>query len=113
MTRFYGAVGFATSTETSPGVWEDVISERNYYGDVIRNARTLQEDSESVNDDLNVQNSISIVADPYANEKFFAVRYVGWLGTLWEVPTIEAQSPRLILRLGGVYNGPVAAPAGP
>ena len=111
--RFYGPVGFATSTETSPGVHEDVITERNYYGDVIRNARTLQESVETVNDELDVQNSISIVADPYANEQFFAVRYVGWLGTLWEVPTIEVQSPRLILRLGGVYNGPVGTPATP
>lgn len=113
MNRFYGAVGFATSTETSPGVWEDVISERNYYGSVIRNSRRLQESNESVNDNLAVENSISIVADPYASEQFFAVRYVRWLGTLWEVPTIEVQSPRLILRLGGVYNGPTPAPSSP
>ena len=113
MTRFYGAVGFATSTEISPGVWDDVITERNYYGDVITTSRRLQADDDSVNDDLVSGNSISIVADPYASEQFFAVRYVRWAGTLWEVPTVEARSPRLILRLGGVYNGPVAAPAGP
>lgn len=109
MTRFYGAVGFATPTEMSPGVWDDVIVERSYYGDVIRNSRRLQV-GEDVNDDLTVENSISIVADPYANEQFFAVRYVRWAGTLWEVPTVEVQSPRLILRLGGVYNGPTPAP---
>lgn len=113
MTRFYGAVGFATSTEITPGRWEDVISERNYYGDVIRNSRRLQESSETVNDELTVENSISIVADPYASEQFLAVRYVRWLGTLWEVPTVEVQSPRLTLRLGGVYNGPVGTPDTP
>lgn len=113
MTRFSGAVGFATPTETSPGVWEDIIVERSYFGDVIRTASRLQADDDSVNDDLVADNSISIVADPYASEQFFAVRYVRWAGALWEVPSVEVRSPRLILRLGGVYNGPVAAPDSP
>jgi hypothetical protein len=60
----------------------------------------------SVNNDLTVSNSISIIADAYANEHFFAIRYVDWAGALWTVSEIEIQSPRLILRLGGVYNGP-------
>ena len=113
MTRFLGAVGFATPTEVSPGRWEDVVVERTYSGDVTRNSRRLQENNDLVNDDLNVENSISIVADPYASEQFVAIRYVRWLGTLWEVPTIEVMSPRLILRLGGVYNGPVGTPVAP
>lgn len=113
MTRFSGAVGFATSTEVRPGVWEDTIVERSYFGDVIRTSRRLQADDDSVNDDIASENSISIVADPYASEQFFAVRYVRWAGTLWEVPSVEARSPRLILRLGGVYNGPTPAPDGP
>lgn len=76
-------------------------------GDILRNTRRLQS-GESVNDDLSVGNSISIVADAYANEHFFAMRYVQWAGTLWKVSDVEVQSPRLILRLGGVYNGPTA-----
>jgi hypothetical protein len=113
MTRFYGAVGFATSTEVRPGIWEDAITERSYFGEVIRNSRRLQASDESVNDDLTVENSISIVADAYASEHFFAVRFVRWSGAVWEVPTVEVHSPRLTLRLGGVYNGPVAPPADP
>jgi hypothetical protein len=105
MTRFYGRIGYGESVEQSPGVWVDSITERLYFGDVFRNARNLSE-GEHLNPDLSVQNSISIVADAYANEHFFAIRYVEWAGTLWTVSSVEVQSPRLLLRLGEVYNGP-------
>jgi len=108
MARFHGKVGYGETVETSPGVWEDVITERSYFGDVLRNTRRLQE-GESINDNLSVNNSISIVADAYANDHFFAIRYVEWVGSLWKVSDVEVQRPRLILRLGGVYNGPKAA----
>lgn len=106
MARFHGRVGYAGETvEASPGVWVDEIVEHSYYGDVIRNARNLQE-GENLNFDLKIQNSISIVADAYANDHFFAIRYVEWAGALWTVTSVEVQSPRLILRVGEVYNGP-------
>lgn len=105
MARFYGEVGFGHSVETSPGVYEDVITARNYRGDVLRNTRR-EDNGEKVNDDLSVGNSISIVADAYANENFFAMRYVKWMGVLWTVSEIEVQHPRLNLRLGRMYNGP-------
>lgn len=107
MAKFHGKIGYGSTVEAAKGVWEDVITERQYFGDVIRNARTLQE-GDKVNNDLSVGNSISIVADAYAREHFFAIRYVEWAGTLWLVSSVEVQSPRLILRLGGVYNGPTA-----
>lgn len=105
MAKFYDVVGYGIATEGVAGVWKDAITEVSYFGDVIRNSRKLQE-GEKVNDDLTVGNSISIVADAYANEHFFAIRYVKWAGTLWKVVNVDVQSPRLILRLGGVYNGP-------
>jgi hypothetical protein len=107
MNRFYGKVGYGVTVETAPGVWEDVITEFPYYGDVIRNSLKFKE-GQSVNNDLTVGNSISVVADAYANEHFFAIRYVVWRGTYWAVDEVEVQSPRLLLRLGGVYNGPKA-----
>ena len=112
MAKFYGEIGYGESVESAPGVWKDEITERKYYGDVVRNTRKLLE-GEKVNNDLSVGNSISIVADAYANEHFFAIRYIRWAGALWTVSEVEVQSPRLLLRLGGVYNGPVAAPAAP
>lgn len=105
MARFYGRVGYGQTVDKGNGVHELVITERSYGGDVIRNSRTL-ESGEKVNDDLSVNNSISIVSDEYANQHFFAIRYVEWAGALWRVQAVESQSPRLILRLGGVYNGP-------
>ena len=75
------------------------------YGDVVQNRRTLRQ-GEKLNKDLSVSNSISIVADAYAREHFFAIKYVEWAGRLWAVSDVEVQVPRLILQLGEVYNGP-------
>ena len=105
MARFHGRVGYGEPVETTPGVWVDSINEHSYFGDVERNARNLRE-GENLNPDLSVQNSISIVADAYAFEHFFAIRYVEWAGALWTVTSVEVQRPRLLLRLGEVYNGP-------
>lgn len=104
MAKFYGEIGYGESVETAPGVWEDVVTEYSYYGDVIRNTRQLNA-GDNVNSDITVNNSISIVADAYANEHFFAIRYIKWAGTLWTVTEVEVKSPRLVLRMGGVYNG--------
>lgn len=112
MAKFYGEIGYGVSTDQGNGVWVDEIVEYKYYGDVIRNTRKLTE-GQSVNNDITVNNSISIVADAYAREHFFAIRYIKWAGTLWTVIDVEVQSPRLILRLGGVYNGPRATPSTP
>lgn len=104
MAKFYDKIGYAESIETRPGIWEEVIVDRFYYGDVIRNTRRL-ENGESINDNVVVNNSISVVADPYAYQHFLAIRYVEWLGTKWKVTNVEIQSPRLLLTIGGVYNG--------
>lgn len=105
--RFFGEVGYGESTETSPGsgVWEDVITEQAYRGDVVRDIRRL-DSGQQLNDDLTVNNSISIVADEFANEHFFNIRYVVWQDEKWKVSSVEVRPPRLILSLGGVYNGP-------
>lgn len=105
MARFYGKVGYGEQVQTAPGVWDDAITEINYYGDLVTNSKTASQ-GESVNDDISVNNSISIVADAYANEHFLAIRYVEWAGTRWTVNDVTVQSPRLLLRLGGVYHGP-------
>lgn len=103
MAKFYGPIGYAVTVETRPGVWEEQIAERPYYGDLIRNTRRLQS-SETLNDDISVANEISIVADPFANENFYSMRYVGFMGAKWKISNVEVQYPRLILTIGGVYN---------
>jgi len=105
MAKFYGAIGYNHGTvEQKPGVFVESIVEKQYYGDILRNTRQLRE-GESVNNDLTVGNSISIVANAYANEHFHAIRFVDWAGSLWDVTDVSVEAPRLVLRLGGVYNG--------
>lgn len=104
MAKFYGEIGYAETIETSPGVWTEQITKRNYFGDVIRNTRRLQS-TDQLNDNINISNEISIIADPYANDHFHAMRYVELMGTKWKITSVEVQYPRLILTLGGLYNG--------
>ena len=104
MAKFFGKIGYGPmSIETVPGVWEQQIVEREYFGDLIRNTRRLQS-TDQVNDDINISNEISIVADPFAYENFHSMRYVEFMGAKWKVTNIEVQYPRLILSVGGVWN---------
>lgn len=104
MAKFYGAIGFTETVETDPGVWEDKIVERSYSGDVIRNIRKLQTPSNSVNDNINISNEISIVADPYAELNMYAMRYVVFKGNKWKIESVDVNYPRLTLSIGGLYN---------
>ncbi|MBS6180569.1 MAG: hypothetical protein KH921_07250 [Erysipelotrichaceae bacterium] len=104
MAKFYGSIGYAETVETKPGVWGERITERMYFGDLVRNTRRLQ-DSGMLNDNINVANEISIVADPFANENFHSMRYVEFMGAKWKISNVEVQYPRLILSIGGEYNG--------
>lgn len=104
MARFYGNVGYVKTVETKPGVWKKQAIEKPYYGDITRNTSRYQT-SGGVNDDININNIISIVADPYANENFQYMKYVEFMGTKWNITNAEVQYPRIILTLGGVYNG--------
>ena len=105
MAKFHGQIGFGESLEGSPGVFADSIVEFTFYGDIVQNRSNLQQE-ENLNKDLSIGNSISIVANSYARENFFAIRYVEWAGERWTVTGVEVQLPRLILQLGEVYNGP-------
>lgn len=104
MAKWYGKIGYADNVEVEPGVWEDSIVEHPYYGDLNRNTRSLQ-NSGGINDNINLSNEISIVADPYASENFYKMRYVEFAGTKWKITNVEVKYPRLILSIGGVWNG--------
>lgn len=110
MAKFYGPIGYVITEhkQGSPDVFVEKPVEYFYKGDILKNFRALNK-SDELNDDVNVSNQISIVADPYALEHFFAMRYVKWMGAAWKVSTVDASNyPRLILTLGGVYNGETA-----
>lgn len=98
-------IGYGETQETSPGVWRNVVTERKYFADVTTNSMQ-QLEGDKVNNDLSIGNSLSVIADAYANGHFFAIKYVKWAGTNWMVSNVTVDRPRLILRMGGVYNGP-------
>lgn len=105
MSKFYGPIGYGLSTqkETSPGVWELVPNERNYYGDIVQNTYR-QQTTNNVNDDVVITDRISIVADPYALQNYYEMKYVVWRGHKWKIASIDASNPpRLIITLGGLY----------
>ena len=103
MAKWYGEITFAETVETKPGVWTEQITKRNYYGDVIRNSRRLQS-ADQVNDNINISNQISIVADPYAYDNFHSMRRAEFMSAKWKITDNEVQRARLLLNVGGVYN---------
>ena len=104
MAKYYGFIGFAEQVETKPGVWREDITERPYFGDEIHNARKLQP-SGGVNDNVNIAVDLSIVADPYANQHMYAMRYATYQGSKWKISDVKPRYPRLLLTLGGLWNG--------
>ena len=107
MAKYYGKIGYGASIESpsNSGIWIDQITEYSYFGDLIRNARSLAP-NEGVIGDISSSNSISILVDAHAIENFKDIRYAEWEGARWTVTSVEVQRPRLILSLGGLYNGP-------
>ena len=105
MAKYHGKVGFVTFPEKTPGVNVETPVEREYFGDVYRNSKRWANGTDA-NPDLKINNQISIVADQYARDNLYAIRYVSWMGTLWSISNVDVQYPRLILTIGEVYNGP-------
>ena len=102
--KYFGNIGYGVTEETRPGVSLPTITEREYYGDIVRNTRRLENGGKVV-DDLNINMTLSIVADPFAYQNFHQIKYADYMGSKWKVSSVEVQYPRLILTLGGVYNG--------
>lgn len=104
MAKFYGTIGYGVTSEIRPGVWDESITERQYYGDVNRLSKRLQS-SDKVVDDITIVNEISILADPFVYENFHAMKYVVYMGAKWKISSVEVKYPRLTIVTGGLYNG--------
>ena len=106
--KFSGLVGYCYSVEGTgdrEGIWEDVVDEKPYFGDVLQfNPRW--DAGKDVLDDQRLVNRISIIADAFAWKHVSDLKYVTWQGVKWKVTAVEVLRPRLILTLGGVYHGP-------
>lgn len=109
MARFYDKVGYVLPGSLVNGVWTANIIERDHKGDVLKALRSL-DPADKVNDDIRLQNRISIVADAFALENFVYIKYVLWNGGCWIANSAEVERPRIIISLGGVYSGRRATP---
>lgn len=105
MSKWYGMIGYGITRETRPGVWTTEIIERPYYGDRNRVTSSLQQ-GESLNDDIQLKNDLSIIADAYALQNFSLIKYATIMGVRWKIKSVDVQRPRLALSIGGIYNGP-------
>ncbi len=103
MAKYSGKIGYISTKETEPGIWEDIIIEKNYYGDVVRNTSRMQP-TDKTNDDININNNISIIADPFACENFQHMKYITFMKNKWKISNVEIIYPRIILSIGGLYH---------
>lgn len=104
MAKFAGTIGFITQVENKSGLYENETVERSYTGEILQDVRRWN-NAENTNDDLTLGNRFSIVADGYILDNMYAMRYMIWRGVRWSITKVELQAPRLILTVGGVYNG--------
>lgn len=106
MDKFYGFIGYVESKETPPdsGIWEDVIVERECYGDILK-ISSNRVPTDTLNGNVVLNSQFSILADPYAYQKFSNAKYIKYMDQKWEVKVVEPRYPRLIITVGGVYNG--------
>ena len=108
MAKFFGPIGYAVRIEERPGFYTNRIEEHNQSGDITRNNSSWKASPESTNDDLTLNHEVSILADPFAKNNIESMKYIRLMGANWKITSVRVQHPRLILSIGGIYNGPVA-----
>lgn len=104
MSKWFGKIGYAIQKESEPGIWEDEIVERDYYGDLLTDNRKRQSNN-NVLDEITLSNMVSIIADPFAYNNCSCMAYAEIMGARWKIYEVEVKPPRLNLTIGGVYNG--------
>lgn len=103
--KYAGKIGFVKNVDKGNGIWESEITEKTYIGDVVRNTANWKANEGSINDDIAINNQLSILVDPYAFENFQYMKYIEWMGSLWNIGSIEINYPRVLISIGGIYNG--------
>ena len=107
MARYYGKVGYAVQKEIRPSVWEDVITERLYFGETVDRSFRFQNPVDQISNNLMLNTDFDIIADDFAIDHFSNIRYIVYGGTRWCITSVSYDKPRIHLKVGGVYNGPV------
>jgi len=104
MARYNGSIGFSTQNETAPGVWSTTIIEKQYKGAILQSTLRWTE-TPNLNDDININEKVSIIVDPYLLQNIGSVVYITIHGVKWKVSSYEVCRPRVIINTSGVYNG--------
>jgi hypothetical protein len=104
LARFAGLVGYATQVEEAPGVWSPDETSKMMKGDIIRQSSTSQ-DNGKVNSDISLNHRVSLLGDAYAFNSYYAIKWIQIDGRKWEVTSVEIKRPRIIVTVGGLWNG--------
>ena len=105
MSKCSGKIGYVRTVETQPGVWEEIPEEKPYTGDVIRDNRRYSSNTSTINESLTVSNNISIVSSKFILDNLAFMKYVTFMNSKWKISSVEVNYPRIIITLGGLYNG--------
>jgi len=104
MPKCSGVIGYALAGETQPGVWTEGITEKVYYGDVVRDSRRIVDQGE-INGSININNNISVVSNKFMLDNLAFMRYISFAKSKWEISSVDIKPPRIVITLGGLYNG--------
>jgi len=102
MNKWSGKIGFSKTIETAPSVYRETYEEKSYRGDFIK--RSLKWTGQKVNEDISINNQLSVLCNSYLTENMALIRYVTINNTKWKVTDITPDWPRVTLTLGGVFN---------
>ena len=106
MAKYSGMLGYVMpAKEDPPGIWKpsavvEKLGRGDLFGQTINN-----EDVGGLSDGITVNNQLSIIMDPFVYRNLESLKYVILYGTRWEIQSLSINRPRVILTLGGVYNG--------
>lgn len=103
MARYYGAIGFTSTSEEAQGVWVETITERYYFGDVKKDF-SKRNNNNVINDSVSVDIQISIMGDFVAFNSISEMKYITYNGSKWNITNVEVVRPRLVISIGGISN---------
>ena len=104
--KWYGYIGFAESVQdpNDPTVYKNDIIEIPFYGDLKKLYKSDKEVANQINDNISINNIISVVANPFAMANFHKIKYITFAGTKWKITSVEVNYPRLEIYLGSAWN---------
>ena len=106
MSKCSGKIGYIRTGETQPGVWEDLTpEEKPYTGDLIKDNRRFSTNQTTPNDNLTINNTISIVSNKFMLDNLAFMKYITFMNSKWKISSVDISYPRIIITLGGLYNG--------